>query len=79
MTELNKPVRRKTRSTYNVLYCGGRKARAIVVELRPGDVLEFRELGRRIRWQLPIETAFRYALRRTAQAAIAARRPRRKW
>lgn len=47
MTELNKPVRRRTRRRYSVLYVGDRKARQIVVELQPGDMLEFRELGRR--------------------------------
>lgn len=63
MTKLDKPVRRRTRSAYNVLYCGGNKAREIVVAILPGDVLEFRESGRRGRWYLAIDTAFRYAVR----------------
>jgi hypothetical protein len=51
-----------------VLYVGERKARQIVVELQPGDVLEFRESGRRDRWQLAIDSAFRYAVRMKALA-----------
>jgi hypothetical protein len=74
MTELNKPVRRRTRRRYSVLYIGDRKARQIVVELQPGDVLEFRELGRRGRWQLAIDSAFRYAVRMRALAECAQRR-----
>lgn len=72
MTELNKPVRRRTRSAYALLYYN--KARRIVVELTPGDLLTFRELGRRCRWQLPIESAFRYAVRIQAQSAQKRRR-----
>ncbi len=67
MTELNKPVRRRTRSAYSLLYIN--QARKIVVELTPGDLLTFRELGRRARWHLPIESAFRIAVHRTAAAA----------
>ena len=67
MTELNKPVRRKTRHSYSLLYIN--KARRIVVELSPGDLPTFRELGRRRRWSLPIESAFRIAVHRAATAA----------
>lgn len=74
MTELNKPVRRRTRFSYNVLYHGAHKARRIVVELQANDVLSFRELGRRTHWQLPIDSAFRYAVRLSALAEAAARR-----
>lgn len=70
MTELNKPIRRRTRDAYSILYVSSRHARKIVVELKPGDIIEFREAGRRIRWQLPIETAFRYALNRAANARL---------
>lgn len=52
MTELTKPVRRKTRWPYAVLYAG--EARAIVVSLEPGDVITFRESGRRQVWTLPL-------------------------
>lgn len=63
MTELNRPVRRKTRDAYNVLYHGTHKARRIVIELQGNDTVAFRELGRRDRFHLPIEAAFRYAVR----------------
>lgn len=71
MTELHKPIRRRTRRSYNVLYCSGNKARAIVVTLAPGDLLEFRESGRRTSWQLPIDSAFRYAVRLRALSEAA--------
>ncbi|HVY68919.1 MAG TPA: hypothetical protein VHH73_03280 [Verrucomicrobiae bacterium] len=60
MIEIKKPVHRKTVRTYPVLY---RKARRIVVTIAPGDILEFRELGRRGKWSLNIDTAFKYAIR----------------
>ena len=63
MTTLNHPVRRKTQRAYNVLYHAAKNARPVVVSLLPGDVLEFREHGRRGRWLLSVDTAFRYALR----------------
>ena len=59
MTNLDKPVSRRTRSAYAVLYS---KPRHIVVTLCPGDVIAFRELGRRGIWRLPIERAFRLAV-----------------
>lgn len=65
MTRINKPVSRATRESYAVLYA---KARPIVVSIRPGDVLEFRELGRRGRWLLSIATAFRHAVELQAWA-----------
>ncbi len=49
MTTFDKPVQRVTRGAFNVLYTGASEARQIVVRLAPGDVLEFRELGRRQR------------------------------
>ena len=60
MTPLRKPISRRTAEAYSVLYV---KARPIVVTLLPGDVLEFREHGRRGRWLLAIDTAFKYAVR----------------
>ena len=74
MTELLKPVTRRTRTAYSVLYKTPRHARQIVVTLQPGDLIEFRERGRRCRWRLPIESAFRYAVRRQAFAEMTARR-----
>jgi hypothetical protein len=48
MTRLERPVRRIARRTYAVLY--SRAPRAIVVSLEPGDVISFREVGRRQSW-----------------------------
>ena len=66
MTSLTKAVRRKTRRTYSVLYVS--EARPIVVSLEPGDVITFRESGRRQVWSIPIYRAFRLAVREAAQA-----------
>jgi hypothetical protein len=66
MTSLTKPVRRKTCHPYTVLYAG--EARSIVVSLEPGDVITFREAGRRETWSLPIDRMFRQAVRETAIA-----------
>lgn len=71
MTRILRPVRRATARSYAVLY---QKARPIVVSIIPGDVLEFRELRRRERWFLAVDTAFRYAVRMKAFADGAARR-----
>lgn len=60
MTRLLKPVRRATRHEYRVLYS---QQRPIVVSLEPGDVIVFRELGRRAVWSLPVDLAFKYAVR----------------
>jgi hypothetical protein len=67
VTKLTKPVRRKTRWPYAVLYAGC--ARPIVVSLEPGDVISFREAGRRQVWTLPIDRVFRQAVREAAQVA----------
>jgi len=66
MTSLTKAVRRKTRFPYAVLYAG--KARPIVVSLEPGDVITFREAGRRHVWSVPIDQIFRHAVRDAIQA-----------
>lgn len=73
MTTFRTPVRRRTNGEYAVLY---RKARPIVVRLAPGDVIEFRELGRRQRWALNADIAFRYAVRLKALAESTRRQPR---
>ncbi len=63
MTNLDRPVRRRTREAYPVLRP---KAEKIVVTLAPGDLLVFRkERGRQTR-SLPIEAAFRAAVHRQA-------------
>lgn len=73
MTSLNRPVRRKTRWSYSVLYA--HDSRPIVVSLEPGDVVTFREAGRRQAWSLPIDRLFRQAVR---EAAIAERHQKRR-
>ena len=76
MTRLKKPVSRCTEREYAVLY---RKARPVVVTLLPpDDMIEFRELGRRSRWLLPIDAAFRYAVQKKTLAEVAERRAKRK-
>ena len=74
MTTLHKPVSRRTAHDYAVLYT---KARPIVVTLLPGDVLEFREHGRRCRWLLAVDTAFKYAIRLKAFQAASERKAKR--
>ncbi len=63
MTNLDRPVRRRTRDSYSVLHP---KAEKIVVTLAPGDLLVFRKERGRQTWQLPIEAAFRAAVHRQA-------------
>lgn len=83
MQKLNsnaRTVRRVTAGRYSVLYPGSRNAREIVVQLAPGDLLQFREKGRRQVFALPIEEAFRLSVRRHAAASRQehkAQRPRR--
>lgn len=72
---LHKPVRRKTAAVYRVLF---NQPRQIIVSLAPGDVLEFREAGRRAIFRLPIDAAFRYAVRLQAEAAARKKREERK-
>ena len=67
MTFLTKAVRRKTRSPYSVLYAGD--LRPIIVSLEPGDIITFRESGRRQVWSVAIDRTFRQAVREAAQAA----------
>ncbi len=77
MTAITRPVKRRTNGTYNVLYASASKARPIIVTILPGDILEFRESGRRLRWYLAIDTAFRYAVRCKAMAILAEKKKRR--
>jgi len=70
MTTLTRPVTRRTRGAYSVLYP---RPRQIIVTLANGDLLEFREAGRRAKWMLPIEAAFRQAVRAKAASDLAAR------
>lgn len=75
MTPMQKPVHRVTRGAYRVLYS---QPRQIVVTLAPGDLIEFREHGRRQRWALPVDSAFRQAVRNAALAVAREKRARRK-
>jgi Leu/Phe-tRNA-protein transferase len=71
MISLNRPVRRRTRRSYSVLYSS--EPRTIVVSLEPGDVITFREAGRRQTWSVAIDRIFHQAVR---EAAFAQRRER---
>jgi len=71
MTDLTRTLSRRTRLAYSVLY---RKPRQIVVTLAVGDIIEFREAGRRAKWALPINTAFKYAVRLKAFTDAAEKR-----
>ena len=64
MTSLNRPVRRRTRRSYAVLYAS--QPRAIVVSLEPGDIITFRETGRRQTWSVAIDRIFHRAVREAA-------------
>ena len=75
MTKTDKKVRRATRGEYRGLFT---KARRIVVAIGPGDNLRFRELRCREEWLLPIDTAFRYAVRLKAFADAAEKRTKKR-
>lgn len=66
---LKKPVYRCTAGSYNVLRSGLTHRRPIVIGLCAGDLIEFRELRRRCRFTLPIDSAFRLAVRIATEAA----------
>lgn len=63
MTRTNRPVQRVTVASYAVLYP---QRRPIVVRIAQGDLLEFREKGRKQRFCLPIDTAFGIAVKASA-------------
>ena len=67
MTATDKPVQRVTRDTYMVLFPTCRKkARKVVVRIDQGDLLRFREKGRRSWYDLPIDEAFGLAVKCSA-------------
>jgi hypothetical protein len=66
MTTIRKPYYRITSGAYSVLH--HRSFRQIVVGLEPGDVLTFREKGRRRKFSFPIESAFRQSIKITVEA-----------
>ena len=72
MTEITKATVRRTTGEYRVLH--HRKARKIVAAFLPGDVIEFRESGRRLRFSITIDDAFRLALRFAVEAKRRAKR-----
>lgn len=73
MTQLNKPVRRLSHTTTNT-------GRRLAVELRPGavDTIFIREEGRRRGYSVPVEKAYALGARIEAEAAIKAKKDKRK-
>lgn len=67
MTTTRSKVTRTTEREFRVLFP---KPRRIVTTIAPGDVLEFREHGRRARYRVAIDTAFRYAVQLASAAII---------
>lgn len=63
MTSTERSVTRITRAAYSVLYPAPRQ---IVVSLGPGDVIRFREKGRREEWSVGVGEVFRWCVRRRA-------------
>lgn len=70
MTELRKPVRRRTVEAVPSV------RRKLVVAMEPGDVLAFREHGRRKWYRAPIAAIFFQVVRWNAKAETAAREGR---
>lgn len=67
MTATDKPVQRVTVKEFMVLFPNNRKkARRVVVRVDSGDILRFREQGRRQWYDLPIETAMSIAVKSSA-------------
>lgn len=65
MTTLDRPVRRVTRNTYGY----GRNARKLVVILQKGDLITFREQGRRTSHTARLYDVFWWMLRCEADKA----------
>ncbi len=63
MTTTRSKVTRRTVDKYAVLYP---RPREIVCSIEPGDVLSFREAGRRAVFRISIQTAKRYAVQLAA-------------
>ena len=60
MTTTDHAVQRVTRSSYSTLYA---KARPIVVRIAAGDLLQFREHGRRQWYDIAIDDVFSIAVK----------------
>ena len=73
MTRLTKAVKRETCKVR-------RRGRPVIVAMEPGDVLAFREKGRRTWYRVSVGACFDLAVKRTAlrDAAAAGRFRRRK-
>ena len=71
MTDIHTKTTRKTRGLYAVLE---RKARPVVVSFEPGDIITFKVYRGRIKFSLPIEAAFRVAVRVEVEARRNAKR-----
>jgi hypothetical protein len=79
MTPTAKPVRRVTVDEYGVLFPFDRKKRRrVVVQVGPGDVVRFRELGRRQWFDLHVEHAFGLAVKGAAGFRVCMLPPPRK-
>ncbi len=70
MTSSRRRVLRCTEQPYSCLYC---RPRPIVVCI-DGELLRFREKGRRKWFDLPIDSAFRISIRAAARAKAADKR-----
>ncbi len=67
MTATDRPVQRVTVKEFMVLFPNNRKkARRIVARIDSGDIIRFREAGRRQWYDLPIEDAFSIAVKCSA-------------
>jgi len=67
MTTTDKPVQRRTVKAYDVLFPHQeKKRRPIVCRIDLGDIIRFREAGRRQWYDLTIPAAFRMAVKGSA-------------
>ena len=66
MTSTTSKVTRVTEDRYAVLYSKPRQVAVTIMRLSDSDVLEFREAGRRAKFKISIEAAFRYAVQLSA-------------
>jgi hypothetical protein len=72
MTDLRKPVRRRTVAPV------ASARRRLVLYLLPGDVVGFREEGRRRIWTAPVGRLYTVVVRWTVEAERAAKRAARR-
>jgi len=72
MTDLKKVIRRRTVDEVRAI------RRRLVVSLEPGDVISFRELGRRRTYSAPISKVFTHVVRWNVEADRAAKKEAKK-